>query len=136
MRRVGAFGLALLICFCTISQVNASANDSQSPRATYLKTVYAGLNIDATTGIAYCQGYSIVHGGAYITLRLYLEQQEATGSWSTIKTWTSTCDVDQMLHGQYAVPKGYNYRLRTVCIVYNAHNAILEMGNAIATAYY
>ena len=121
-----------LVLFCVssmfLSAAAATLEDEIQPRWSYLNSVAADLDIN-WLGVATCTGSAVARDSVTIELCIYLQQRTQSG-WETLRTWTSTGEVSSGVQGQYAVYKGFTYRVIVSAVVYDIQGNILETGSA------
>ena len=124
------FFCAILVVFLfasAVMPVMAANEQSISPRYTYIQGLGSSLSI-GKLGLSSCGANCVAYGGDTIKLTMVLQRYNGS-SWTTIKTWveeTSTSGI--ALNKNYAVTKGYTYRVRATCSVYNASGTLVESG--------
>ena len=121
---------ALLVAGTMVFPANASKNEVQ-PRWTYLNSVSASLQIDGL-GIATCSGQAMVTSSNRITVYITLQQYTDSG-WVTLRSWSATGKTTTMAGGQYAVARGYTYRVNVFAYVYDSRGNIIETGSTSQT---
>lgn len=128
MKRLLCLILTLTLLMLVATPVLAAESEvAVTPRYTYIARIYSHLTISNTTGLSACQahGYSPTASSVKLTCRL----QRLNGStWTTVKTWTTTGTDYVALDKNYAVAKGYTYRLSVSFSVYNTSGTLLESG--------
>lgn len=95
------------------------------PRYTYINSFYARLEIDATWGIATCEGEISTRNPHPVKINVYLQQYK-NGQWVTLKSWTSEDLINASLMRHYAIDQGYKYRIYVEGYVYNSNGQIIE----------
>ena len=130
MRRLCCFVLILLVVGTMILPVAASQATVQ-PRWTYLDSVSAVLQINGL-GIATCSGQAAVSSTNRIAVYVTLQQYTDSG-WVTIRSWSATGKTTTMAGGQYAVARGYTYRVNVFAYVYDSRGNIIETGSTSQT---
>lgn len=130
MKRVTCY---LLVCILLCSMVIPAAAEESTiqPRWSYLDAVSAVLDIN-WLGVASCSGQAVARKAVDIEVVVNLQQQTNTG-WTTLRTWSSTGSVTALASGQYAVYRGYTYRVNTIAYVYDSNGNIIETGMATDT---
>lgn len=127
MKRTLCLILALLLVMLMVMPVMATEEESTvMPRYSYIARIYSGLQI-GTLGLSACQANCYAEAGDSVVLSAKLQQYDGS-TWTTLKTWTATGTDIATLSKNYAVPKGYTYRLRANCAVYSASGVLLESG--------
>lgn len=127
MKRILCLVLALFLLMQGVVPAMAVGSEpTVTPRYTYIARIYSCLEI-GTLGITACQANCYAENGDSVVLTAKLQQYNGS-TWTTLKTWTATDDNVATLSKNYAVPKGYTYRLRASCSVYNASGVLLESG--------
>ena len=124
------FILVLLIVCATVLPAAASQTTVQ-PRWTYLDFVSVVLDINAL-GVASCSGQAAVNSTNRIAVYVTLQQYTASG-WVTIRSWSATGVGATQAAGQYAVARGYTYRVNAVAYVYDGRGNIIETGSTSQT---
>jgi len=127
MRRLFCFILVLLMV-CTMVLPAAASQATVQPRWTYLDAVSATLDINAL-GVASCRGQAAVNSSNRIAVYVTLQQQTTSG-WVTIRNWSATGSGAAQAFGQYAVARGYTYRINVFAYVYDDRGNIIETGSA------
>ena len=127
MRRVCCFILILLVVGTMILPAAASQTAVQ-PRWTYLDAVFATLDINGL-GVATCRGQAAVNSTNRIVVYVTLQQNTDSG-WVTISSWSATGVGAAQAYGQYAVARGYTYRVNVFAYVYDGRGNIIETGSA------
>ena len=130
MRRLFCFFLAVLIVSTMVFPAAASQTAVQ-PRWTYLDSVSAVLQINGL-GIASCSGQAAVNSSNKISVYVTLQQYTDSG-WITIRSWSATGISATLASGQYAVARGYTYRVNVVAYVYDGRGNIIESGSTSQT---
>lgn len=127
MKRILCGLLAVIVVLTTVVPVMAAEGESSvTPRYSYIQSLHASLSINSI-GVASCDAAAVAYGGD--SVRLSSALQKYTGSsWTTVKAWSTTAARTAGLSKNYAVPKGYTYRLRVTCTVYNASGTMIESG--------
>lgn len=133
MRRLCCVFLILLVIGTMILPAAASQNEVQ-PRWTYLNSVSAALDINFL-GVASCSGQALVTSSNRISVYVTLQQYTDSG-WVTIRSWSATGKTTTMASGQYAVARGYTYRVNTVVYVYDDRGNVIETGSASKSAVF
>lgn len=127
MKRICCLILALLLIMLAVVPVIATGDEaSVTPRYSYIAKIYSGLQI-GTLGLSACQANCYAENGDSVVLTAKLQQYNGS-TWTTLKTWSATGEDFATLSKNYAVPKGYTYRLRASCSVYSASGVLLESG--------
>ena len=127
MKRTLCLILAVLLVILTVVPVMATEEESTvMPRYSYIGRIYSDLTI-GSLGFSACQANCYAESGDYVVLTAKLQQYDGS-TWITLKTWTATDDNIASISKNYAVPKGYTYRLRASCSVYSASGVLLESG--------
>ena len=127
MKRILCLILALLLVMLSVTPALAAENESSvMPRYSYIGQIYAYLQI-GSLGLSACQANCHIESGDHVVLTAQLQQYNGSG-WTTLKTWSATDDDYAAISKNYAVPKGYTYRLRASCSVYNASGTLVETG--------
>ena len=128
MKRFLCILLAMVVLMTVVVPVMAAANEAAvTPRYSYIQTIQSSMSI-GSLGLSSCGVACVVYGGSSIKVTAALQQYNGS-SWTTIKTWTTTSTTTSAgLNKNYAVPKGYTYRVRASCGVYNANGTLLESG--------
>lgn len=127
MKRILCLILSLTLLMLAATPVLAAENENTvTPRYTYIGRIYSGLTINSL-GLSACNanGYSPTAASVKLTCRL---QRYNGSSWATVKTWTATGTDYAAVSKNYAVAKGYTYRLNASFSVYNASGTLLESG--------
>lgn len=133
MRRLFCFVLVLLMVGTMMIPAAASQNSVQ-PRWTYLDAVFAALDINAI-GVASCRGQAAVNSTNRIVVYVTLQQYTDSG-WVTIRSWSATATGAAQVSGQYAVARGYSYRVNVIAYVYDGRGNIVESGSASKTCVF
>ena len=127
MKRVLCLILAFFLVIPAVVPVRAvEAETSMMPRYSYIGRIYSGLSI-GTLGLSACQANCHAEAGDSVVLTAKLQQYNGS-TWTTLKTWSATGEDFATLSKNYAVPKGYTYRLSASCSVYSASGVLLESG--------
>ena len=130
MRRLFCFILVLLMLFTMVLPTAASQATVQ-PRWIYLDFISASLDINAL-GVASCRGQAAVSSTNRIAVYVTLQQNTSSG-WVTIRSWSATAIGAAQASGQYAVARGYTYRVNTVVYVYDGRGNVIETGSTSQT---
>jgi len=111
------------VCIAMLcSTASAFATISEVPEA----GVYANNYLSASASISLSSGTATVSGKitgiagqtTKTSVHLYLQQYKS-GSWQTVKDWTSTgSTMSRSLSKSKSVTKGYKYRAKAVCQAY------------------
>ena len=133
MRRLFCFVLVLLMVGTMMIPAAASQNSVQ-PRWTYLDSVSAALDINAL-GIASCGGRALAYSSNRIAIYVTLQQYTDSG-WVTIRSWSATATTATQVSGQYAVARGYTYRVNVTAYVYDGRGNIIETGSTSKTCVF
>ena len=133
MRRFCCFILILLVVGTMILPAVALQTAVQ-PRWTYLDSVSAALDINAL-GIASCGGRALAYSSNRIAIYVTLQQYTDSG-WVTIRSWSATATTATQVSGQYAVARGYSYRVNVIAYVYDGRGNIVESGSASKTCVF
>lgn len=133
MRRLFCFVLVLLMV-CTMVLPAAASQDVVQPRWTYLSSVSAALQINGL-GIASCSGQALVTSSNRIAVYVTLQQYTDSG-WVTLRSWSATGKTTTMAGGQYAVARGYTYRVNVTAYVYDGRGNVIETGSASKTCVF
>ncbi len=127
MKRICCVVLVLCLVAMFAPSVFAVPNDMPmvSPRFVAIDTTTVGISIDEDTGIASCDAQCIAQDD--YTIRVECKLQRWNGSsWVTIKTWTNTDTYIAYVAEDWAVYKGYNYRVYATFYVYDENGTLLE----------
>lgn len=127
MKRFICLILALLLLVpCAVPAMAVETESVVTPRYNYIARIYSGLQI-GTLGLSACQANCYAENGDSVVLTAKLQQYNGS-TWTTLKTWSATGEDFATLSKNYAVPKGYTYRLSASCSVYSASGVLLESG--------
>ena len=107
------------------NSVYAATNRAVQPRYAYINSVMAGLSIDEIFGIATCVATVTVRDSDSAMLYCLLQRYE-DGGWVTIKSWAHTDTITAYVDKQYAVYRGYTYRLKVTGYALDSAGNILE----------
>lgn len=102
-----------------------SVNSTIQPRYTYVTSVGAGLSMDQFWGIATCMAIISVRDADTVMVHCLLQRFE-DGGWTTIKAWTHTDRYTAYVDEQYAVYRGYTYRVRVTGYALDSAGNVLE----------
>lgn len=136
MRRV----ITLILAWVTLAAMATNAFAAQpeepivSPQYTYIHVVSEGLNvIDSTFGVLEASAYCAATSGTIVKIECKLQQY--SGGWNTIKTWNASGFAEASLDRQYAVSKGYSYRIYVKYSVYTS-STLVESTYKTHSCYY
>ena len=73
---------------------------------------------------AQCIGKTTVSNGYKAKVKVELQRKD--GSWSTIKTWTTTGDSLARVSKSYSVSSGYQYRVKATHYALTSSGSIVE----------
>lgn len=133
MRRLFCVVLILLMV-CTIVLPATASQATVQPRWTYLTSISAALEINAL-GIASCGGRALASSSNRIAVYVTLQQYTASG-WVTIRSWSATAIAAAQVSGQYAVARGYSYRVNVTVYVYDGRGNVIETGSTSKTSVF
>lgn len=104
-----------------------------SPQYNYIDTLSAGLTIDENTGISNSNAYCYASGNYKVEVECTL-QRYVGAIWTPLKTWTDSGTSFASIDQDWAVYKGYNYRIYVTFRVRTTAGALLE--SSTVTRYY
>ena len=137
MRRV----ITLILALATLATMTTTAfaalpeEPIVSPQYTYIEFISTGLTVqDATFGVLSISAYCLSASGTIVQIECMLQQY--SGGWNTIKTWNASGIVEATLDKQYAVAKGYSYRIYVTYSIRNSSGALLESTIKTRSCYY
>lgn len=104
-----------------------------SPQYTYIDTLAANLTIDKNTGIASCRAYCYTTSNHNVEIECSL-QRYVGAIWTPLKTWTASGTYYASIDQDWAVYKGYNYRIYVTYRIRTTAGALLE--STTVTRYY
>lgn len=136
MRKVLSLILAfILIMACAVPAFAATVPEDTvvSPQYTYIKTLAANLTIDENTGVASCRAYCYAASNYTVEVECIL-QRYVGAIWTPLKTWTSSSAGYASVDQDWAVYKGYNYRIYVTYRIRTTAGALLE--STTVTRYY
>ncbi len=109
------FLVILAMAIMMVVSVSAHA----AARWSYLTTIAADLGFDSN-GYAFVSVMCDADANDVDKISVKCELQQYDGGWNTIKTWTETKNSSAiMFDKEYAVAKGYSYRLKITASVYS-----------------
>lgn len=135
MKRIITFSLAIILLISLAIPVSAATKDTIQPRYTYINSVYAALSIDQSTGITTCTG-SVTAKKNYPVEVVVRLQQDMGSYWYTLESWSTTGTISASLTENYAVYKGYEYRVYVTGYVYDSDGNIIESASGTHTVNY
>ena len=116
---------AVLLIVTLVMSMAGPCTAAVQPRYTYIASAGAELEIDQTWGIASFQGWVTAKDEypvkVVVTLQVYKNE-----SWQTVKTWQDEGVFGLYVESQYAVYRGYPYRINVLCYVYDDAGNTLE----------
>ena len=91
----------------------------------YIGTDHLAAQLEISgTGYATCMGDADMYVG--FTARATMELQRLSGgSWTTIRSWTSTGFMNSFYEGYYVL-RGYDYRVKVTAQAYNSEGLLVE----------
>jgi hypothetical protein len=113
--------LTLLLTFTVIT--NSVEGIELNPAYIALESHQCNFNIDK--GIAALAGDAKCSNCYKVKLTLYL-QRYANNSWVNIDSWSGNKDIYSYVNETSTVSSGYTYRVKSVAIVYDKNNKIIE----------
>lgn len=132
MKRVIYLIIAIILLQCFSFSASAAMKDELEPQFETINTVHASLTIDETLGVATCYGRITAKNLYPVEVEVYL-QVYRNNRWDTLKTWTGTGTMNCSISNQYAIARGYTYRVYVIGYVYNSNGAIVESGSTAHT---
>lgn len=132
MKRLGLI-LILIISICiNVFPVSAAEIDEIQPLYDHIGSIYATLTINETLGIATCKGK--IDATEIVPVKVVVRlQQYNDGKWSTVKSWNASGTASVSCIEQYAIYRGYTYRVSVTGYVYDSEGVILESGTVTHT---
>lgn len=122
--------LAVMLCMAMSITVSAA------PRWSYLALIVGSLEIsdDNSATVTVTCG---ADGVKVDSLKVTCDLQQLDGSWKTIKSWTVSKDSsDLILQKEYAVYKGYSYRLKVTAKAYKDSKLLETVTEYFDYGYY
>ena len=116
-------GLLFLVCLCTPISAYASTTDDigDTPTTYYLYTISTSSVLSFSGSTATCKS-TVCGMNGYVTKIVFTQklQKKVDGSWTTIKTWTTTKNQTSasVVNSKSSMSTG-TYRLKTSAKVYN-----------------
>lgn len=136
MKRITTvFLLAALVLSMGIPVSAQRPDTTVTPYYTHVNSVYACISINPTWGIATCSGRVSAQSVTPVKVNVYLQQDTGT-YWKTLKSWSATGTWQADLQRDYAVARGYKYRVLVVGYVYDDAGNLLESASIIHEANY
>lgn len=132
-RRITVCIAFLLILAMIMPMRNANASEI-NPRWTHIHSMTAGLDI-SFWGVATCNGQITAYGNIPVEIIMHLKQLK-NGAWGTLKTWSISGTGTLNAEMQYAVERGYTYKVVVTGYVYDANGNILETASASKSFVY
>lgn len=135
MKKFTCIALLVLITLLSVIPVyaetvdstqNQSSNGVIRPLFTYISLLDAGLSIDSS-GLSNCSGLVTIYNNNYSVVLTIQLQKYNSGSWSTIKTWTSSgIGIPGTIIDQYYYVVRGTYRVCSTAQVYNNYGNLVE----------
>lgn len=128
--------VTLLVMVLLLNLIPAYANEIDTPvspddPSEYISLSYVLASLVSSNGKALC--YSSASAGSthriYMTVKL---QRLQSGSWTTVKTWTSSATQYCEIEKSWYVASGYYYRNLTTVSVYTSSGSLLESASAVS----
>lgn len=128
MRKFAAIILILSMLFGLTVTASAVVAPSIQPLYNHTNSIYAALSIDETLGIATC--YGKVSAKSFVPAKVVVQlQQNVSGNWVTLKTWTNTGTYSAAYTGTHAIYRGYTYCVKVTGYVYDANGVLQEISS-------
>lgn len=132
MKRIFSMFLALAIMFTAIPCMSADA----AARWSHLTLISGQMDIDENnwvTATVVCDCSAKEANSLSATCEL----QQLNGSWKTIKTWNEKTSGTSLLYSKnYAVDKGYSYRLKITARAYQDSKLLESVTEYFDYGYY
>lgn len=130
VKRIAAFAAATTMCLSlSTGALHVSAATPETDNDIVLPVNIAITATDnnlyfKSTGVLKCMGATDVQGGytAYVSVAL----QQKGSSWTSIKTWSHKGGITAVVDENYAVAKGYSYRLKLTHKAYDSNGNLIE----------
>lgn len=136
MKRITTVFLLIAMVLSIGISVSAQGQDTTvTPYYTHVNSVYACISINPTWGIATCSGRVSAQSVTPVKVNVYLQQDTGT-YWKTLKSWSATGTWQADLQRDYAVARGYKYRVLVVGYVYDDAGNLLESASITHEANY
>lgn len=125
----------LVVLLCTMTAPAASAiGETADPRFTHTMSISALIQFNKLLGIAKCSGSVDAYANTPVKVIIRLQQQTDTG-WESLITWEDTGTGSALAYGEYAVYRGYTYRVVATGYVYDNDGNLLEVTSASHSDY-
>lgn len=134
MKRRIIVGISFILILAMIVPMGNANATGINPRWTHIQSMTAGLDI-SFWGVATCNGQLTAYENVPIEIMMHL-QQNKNGSWGTLRTWSIVGTGALSSEKQYAVERGYTYRVVVTGYVYDANGNILETASASKSFVY
>lgn len=137
MKRICFLGFVTLLFISFVMPCFAVGDfaTAPSPRYTYIGMNSYKLEIEESTGTAYCSSYCCTDEG-YAVQVVYKLQQYTGTRWATLKTWYASGTQCAGLSGEWPVMSGYTYRAYVTFSVRNSAGNLLDSDTIIYECVY
>jgi hypothetical protein len=118
--------LGLLVTF--VPTVFAAQEDelSPTPRLVAISLCDADININEDTGIASCEAQCLAQSTDYTVKAICRLQRRSGATWVTLRTWSNTDTYLAVVFENWAINRGYTYRVYATFYVYDENGTLLE----------
>lgn len=128
--------LLLVVLLQTFSFATAyDTHEEPSPASRYTYLSYITATITAISGKANCYARASAYSSYHLYMTVSLQKQQTNGSWTTVKSWSTSgvgsCSLDKL----WSVVSGY-YRVIATVSVYNSGGSLVESGYSISPSRY
>lgn len=117
--------MGLIVSVAPVAFATQQDEMSVTPRFIAIAACSTDLTINESTGVATCETQCIAKD-AY-TVKVICKLQRWNGaSWVTLRTWINTDTYAAYVSENWAVYRGYNYRVYATFYVYDENGTLLE----------
>ena len=137
MKRILCLIVVLCLMILLVPAVFATQQNelSVTPRLVTIAACTADIAINEDTGIASCDAQCLAKDD--YTVKVICRLQRWNGAtWVTLRTWINTDTYLAYVSENWAVNRGYTYRVYATFCVYDANGTLLETINAIDSQDY
>lgn len=135
MKRRLISAILVMAMLCTFAlPVFAALDETMQPRFSYTNSIFAKIEFNKLLGIAKCTGNVVAKSMVPIKTIVRLQQETDTG-WVTLATWENTGEATCACYGEYAVYRGYTYRVTVTGYVYDVDGVLKEVTSASHSDY-